>query len=150
MLLNREFQKLLQCLNREKVKYLIVGAYAVMFYAEPRFTQDIDIWVKADRTNAHKILRALKHFGLPVEDITVDDLTNPELMYQIGKEPCRIDILLGIEGVTFEESWKNRKSAGLKENRVSFIGLNELIKNKKKSKRLQDIIDLKKLRYVAR
>ncbi len=75
----------------EKVDYLVVGAYAVTFYAEPRYTKDIDVLVRPSPDNARRVWEALARFGAPLENVTLDDFTNPDLVYQIGIEPNRID-----------------------------------------------------------
>ena len=108
MPINPDYRKLFRTFFEEKVEYLIVGAYAVTYYAEPRYTKDLDILIRPTLENATKTLAALKRFEAPLTDIKAEDLTDPELVYQIGVEPNRIDILMSITGIAFEEAWQHR------------------------------------------
>jgi len=88
---------------------MVVGAYAMMYYTEPRFTKDIDIWVNNNTGNAKKVFMALKEFGAPLKDVDICDFTKKNMIYQIGVAPVRIDIMIGLPGLKFENAWKNRK-----------------------------------------
>ncbi len=83
MLINQDFNDLFRVLNEEQVKYMVVGAYAVTFHSEPRFTKDLDIWVASDNENATRVWNALTEFGAPLHDVTLKDFTDPNLVYQI-------------------------------------------------------------------
>ena len=87
---------------------MIVGGYAVGYHGHPRFTQDIDIWVRPDNANAQKVLDALSEFGFPVNKLFVEDFVNPDLVFQMGQHPFRVDILNAIEGVKFTNAYKRR------------------------------------------
>ena len=91
--MNSDFKDLLSILNANKVKYLVVGAYAFMKHAEPRYTKDLDIWVKADKKNAARVFKALGDFGAPLAELTDDDFAHEGFYYQVGIEPARIDVL---------------------------------------------------------
>lgn len=145
-----DYKELLKILNRHKAKYLIVGAYAVAYYAEPRYTKDIDIWIESSQNNARKVYSALKKFGAPLENITLNDFTNENLVYQIGVAPIRVDIIMGLKGLNFEKAWENRTKAKLEGIKVNIMGLEELIKSKKKTQRDMNGRDLDSLRYVLR
>jgi hypothetical protein len=93
------FKELLRKFNEHQVKYLVVGAYAVMKYTEPRYTKDFDIWVEPVSANAQRVFAALAEFGAPMNEVQVEDFANPELVFQIGIEPLRIDIMMGIKGL---------------------------------------------------
>ena len=88
------FKQLLQLLNELKVRYLIVGGYAVMKYSEPRYTKDLDIWIEASTENSARVFEALQKFGAPLESdgISAQTFTDAEITYQIGIAPLRIDI----------------------------------------------------------
>ena len=105
---NSDFKELLNLLNEAEVRYLVVGGYAVIEHTEPRYTKDLDIWISSDRENAERTHAALKAFGAPLTNITVADFTNPELVYHMGHPPARVDVLMGLKGLEFEASWKNR------------------------------------------
>ena len=143
--INYDFKDLFKTLNTFKVKFLIVGAYAVTYYREPRFTKDVDILVEPSRENAERVYRALVKFGAPLKGVTKKDFSNPKIIYQIGIEPNRIDIMMGIKGVRFSTAWKNRVKSTYGKEKVYILGLNDLIRTKKKSGRPIDYIDLKLL-----
>lgn len=142
-----DYRDLLKILNRHKVRYLIVGAYAVTYYSEPRYTKDLDIWIEPEERNAKKAYQALKEFGSPLKNITLKDFTNKKLIYQIGVEPVRVDILMGLQNMTFDFAWKQRCTTTFDKIKVNIIGIKELIKLKKKTKRPLDKIDIESLRY---
>jgi len=132
-------------LNEEKVEYLVVGAHAVIFYAEPRYTKDLDVWVNSTRKNAQKLLRALSRFGAPLESVTVEDFQNTELIYQIGVAPNRIDICIGIAGIDFKSAYVNKIRSTYDGVPITIIGKEDLIKSKKAAARAQDILDIENL-----
>src|SRR5437660_2963694 len=108
MPVSSHFKELLKSFNEHQVKYLIVGAYAVMKYTEPRYTKDLDIWVEPTSENAERVFRALADFGAPTGGVTVEDFTNSDLIFQIGIAPHRIDIMMGVKGLNFAEAWSRR------------------------------------------
>jgi len=142
---NPDYKDLFKIFLEEKVEYLIVGAHAVIFYAEPRYTKDLDIWIRPSDDNASRTWHALKKFGAPLADLTVKDFTNQDMVYQIGIEPNRIDIVMGIKGVEFDTAWQNKVESSYDGIPIYILGRNELINAKKASKRAQDLLDLEKL-----
>lgn len=145
-----DYKDLLKLLNKHKVKYLIAGAYAVIYYTEPRFTKDLDIWVSPRIKNACRVWKALKEFGAPLKDIQPEDFSHKNMVYQIGMAPVRVDIMMGIPGLEFTEAWKKKSVALFDGIKVNIIGIKELIKSKKKTKRQIDAGDLESLRYVLK
>ena len=141
-----DYEDLFKVLNGHKVKYLIVGAYAVIYYTEPRYTKDLDVWVFPDLNDHQKIYAALKKFGAPLQDITPEDFQNKKMIYQIGVAPVRIDIKMGVEGLDFKKAWKNRKKIVYGKTPVCVVGFKDLIQAKKKMGRPQDLLDIQKLR----
>lgn len=139
--MNSDFKELLSALNGFQVKYLVIGGYAVMKYAEPRFTKDLDIWVKADNENARAVFDALKAFGSPLEGMSVDDFAHEGYFYQMGVAPLRIDILMSVAGVSFDDAWANRVTSDVGGVTAVFISKEDLIKSKKATGRPQDLID---------
>jgi hypothetical protein len=142
----KDFEELLRLFNKHKVRYCIIGAFAVGFYARPRYTKDLDIIVEPSLKNGEKIIAALKDFGFSSLDLTPKDFSIKGRFIQLGYEPIRIDLTTAIEGLSFTAIWKNRKKGVLGKTKVNFIGLAELIRNKKKSKRKQDLADLEILK----
>lgn len=146
MRLERDYEELLRLFNKHKVKYCIVGAFAVAFYAQPRYTKDMDILVEASLENGRKLINALKDFGFESLKLSPEDFTESKQIIQLGYEPVRIDLLTSIEGTCFEEVWKHKKRGTYGKTKVFFIGLNELINNKKALNRKQDQADIELLR----
>src|SRR5215469_4280545 len=100
-----DYKDLLSILNAHRVKYLVIGAYAVAVYAQPRATKDLDILVKAEPENAKAVFAALAEFGAPLQGLTAADFAEPGPFFRIGREPVGIDILTSIPGVEFESMW---------------------------------------------
>ncbi len=147
--ISSDYRDLFKILNTHRVRYLVVGAYAVIYYTEPRYTKDIDIWVKADKRNANRVYSALKKFGAPLQEVTPEDFTNKNMVYQVGVEPVRVDVIMGLSGITFASAWKARVRSKYGGVAINIIGRKELIKIKKKSDRPQDRIDLNSLSKSA-
>lgn len=145
MEVNSDFKDLLQALNDAKARYLIVGGVALAYHAKPRFTRDLDIWVEASKTNASRVYSALANFGAPLNNLTQSELEHPELVFQIGIDPLRVDILTSITGVDFDEAWQDRSSGSYGDVPVFIIGRAQLIKNKRATGRLQDLADIEQL-----
>lgn len=146
----KDYEDLLRLFNKHKVKYCLVGAYALAFHAVPRYTKDMDIFVEASRDNAKKILEALKGFGFSSLKLKEKDFCELGKTVQLGYEPLRADILTSIDGCTFEEVWRNKKRGSYGRQKVYFVGLSELVKNKKASNRKQDQADLEALKRAKR
>ncbi len=145
-MLNQDFRDILWCLKNEGVEFIIVGAYALAAHGLPRATGDIDIWIRNDMTNARKIFRALSVFGAPLSDFTEQDFISPDIVLQLGVEPCRIDILTSIDGVEFDEAWKNKLSVMIDEMEVQVLSKEDLLKNKVAAGRDKDQGDIAWLR----
>ena len=142
---NQDFKDLFKILNEEQVEYVIIGAHAVIFYSEPRYTKDLDILVKPDLENAKKVWKALSKFGAPLKDISIADFTDSEIVYQMGIEPNRIDILVGIDGISSEEAFSNITKSSYDNEPIYILNKKALIKAKKASNRLQDQLDVEHL-----
>ena len=131
MEINRDWIEALELFIAEDVRFMIVGAHARARYARPRATGDLDIWVEPTRANAARVMKALERFGAPVSAIEAADFETDDTVFQIGVPPLRIDVLSGIEGVTFAEAWSNRETGDVSGLRVAFIGRAEFLKNKR-------------------
>jgi hypothetical protein len=140
--MNSNFEDLLRLFNANGVEYLIVGGYAVMLYTEPRYTNDLDVWIGATSENAAKVYNALGAFGAPLSGLTVDDFAHEGFFYQLGQPPLRVDILMSIGGVTFGEAWPNRVGSQVGAEQAWFIGRAELIRNKRTTGRHIDLHDV--------
>ena len=142
---NQDFKEIFRLLNAEEVEYVIVGAHAVMFYTEPRYTKDIDILVNPTVENARKAWNALAKFGAPLKNISESDFMDKDLIYQVGIEPNRIDIIMSIAGVEFDQAWRNRQTSSYDGIPINILSRDDLIRAKKASGRRQDLLDLERL-----
>ncbi|TES93386.1 MAG: hypothetical protein E3J87_02380 [Candidatus Cloacimonadota bacterium] len=142
MKVEKDYEDLLRLLSKYTVRYCIIGSYAVAFYAKPRYTKDLDILVEPNIENGEKIIKALKKFGFESLELSSEDFSRPGKIIQLGYEPVRVDIITSIDGPDFEEIWSHKQTGIYGKEKVFFIGINELIKNKKASKRKQDKVDL--------
>lgn len=149
MLTSPDFRELLSLLEKHKVRYLVVGGYAVMKYTEPRFTKDLGLWISTDEENSKAVYAALKEFGAPLKGLAPPDFTQEGYFYQMGNPPFRLDVMMSIPGVTFETAWANREKVQLEGLVIPFISKADLIKAKEASGRPQDLIDAKELRKAS-
>jgi hypothetical protein len=151
MRLDPDFSEFIACCAAREVRFLIVGGYAVAVHGHPRYTKDLDVWVWIDRGNADRLVEALNDFGFGSLGLVADDFLEPESVVQLGYPPKRIDILTSVDGVEFADCYPNRSEVELEgvERTVPFIGLDDLIANKKASGRPQDQADIQSLRPDA-
>ncbi|MBA7611130.1 hypothetical protein ES703_18349 [subsurface metagenome] len=142
MRVEKDFEEFLKLLNKHKVRYLIIGSFAVAFYARARYTKDLDIFIAPSIENGKKIIKALIEFGFKTLHLTEKDFTKRGNIIQLGYEPVRIDIMNSLEGVIFSDGWERKRIGEYGKERVFFIGLKDLIQIKKRSKRKIDKVDL--------
>jgi hypothetical protein len=146
MLTSPDYKELLNTLEKHRVRYLVVGGYAVMKYTEPRFTKDLDLWISTDEENSKAVFSALKEFGAPLKGLTPHDFTERGYFYQMGNSPFRLDIMMSIPGVEFETAWEHREEVLLEGLTLPFISRADLITAKDASGRAQDLLDAENLR----
>lgn len=143
--MNQDFLDLLRAFVEAEVRFMLVGAYALAFHGQPRTTGDLDVWIDATPDNGIAAYGALAAFGAPMHELDLDDLTRPGVVFQMGVEPFRVDILTQISGVTFEEAWPDRVVQDVSGLPVPFIGREAFIRNKRASGRPQDLLDVRTL-----
>lgn len=136
-----DFKELLELLNSHKVEYIIVGAYALALHGNPRFTGDLDIYVKPDTQNAFQILAALQEFGFGSLELKQQDFTELNQVIQLGMPPVRIDLLTSLTGLTWDDAVKGELRGELGGVPVLFLGKNEYIRNKRALGRSKDLAD---------
>lgn len=143
------FKELLRKFNEHNVKFLIVGAYAVMKYTEPRYTKDLDIWVEPLPTNAERVFTALSDFGAPMDGVTLNDFTNQDLIFKIGIEPHRIDVMMAVKGLEFTEAWDRRVETEFDGEPMVLLSKEDLLVAKEAMGRPQDLLDAEALRRAS-
>jgi len=140
--LSPDFKDLLSAFNAHGVEYLVVGAHALAAHGRIRATVDLDVWVRPKAENARRVMQALAAFGAPLQELTQSDLTQPGVVFQIGVPPVRIDVLTAIDGVEFEDAWRERYSTTFAGEPAAVLSVAHLMKNKRAVGRAQDLADL--------
>lgn len=146
--LNPDFRDFLHAFVDAGVEFLVIGAYALSFHGAPRASGDIDIFIRPSAENAARVWRALLAFGAPVTatGVTQTDFEKPDLVYQIGLPPRRVDVLTSISGVSFDDAWSSRTPAMLTGRIVHFIGKEMFVRNKLAAGRPKDLADAARLK----
>jgi hypothetical protein len=151
--MNQDYKDLLSAFHAHGVRYLIVGGYAVIFHSQPRFTKDIDFFIKADPANAQATYAALAEFGASLQDIRPEDFAERGSFFRFGRDPHGFAILPDIPGVDFDAAWERRveglmdPTTGLK---AFFISKDDLIAAKLASGRTRDLADVEDIRAASR
>lgn len=140
-----DFDEFFASLTAHEVEFLVVGAYALAFHGAPRFTGDIDVFVRPTTVNAERLLAAVSAFGFPAGDLRAEDITNPERVLQMGVEPVQIHVMSAISGVDWDDAWKGREVGRCGSRDLPFIGRREFIANKRAAGRLKDLADIEAL-----
>lgn len=138
---NEDFSDFVLALNRNRVEFVIVGAFSLAFLGYPRATGDIDFWIRPTPSNADAVLRALKDFGFESLAITRDDILSGKII-QMGYPPVRIDILTVLDGVTAEEIWAHRQEGPFGGHAAFYLDKETFLKNKRAAARSKDIVDI--------
>jgi len=144
-MLSKEFKEFAKLLNDQKVEYLLVGGYAVVFYGYVRYTGDIDFWINPTKENAIRLIEVLDQFGFGSLNLTIEDFTKDDQIIQLGYPPNRIDIITSVTGLIFSDCYPKRKSFSIENIEIQTISLEDLKKNKKASGRYKDLDDLENL-----
>jgi predicted nucleotidyltransferase len=145
MELNQDFREFFEFLNKNEVRYLIVGGYAVAFHGHPRYTKDIDVWIDATPENAARLIQAVRDFGFASIGLRIEDFLAPGYTIQLGVVPNRIDLLTSARDLDFELCFASRVEAVVGGVTVHMIGLDHLKQNKRAAGRSQDLADLEHL-----
>ncbi len=144
-MLNEDYKEMLRGLCDEKVRFLLVGAYALAAHGYPRATIDMDIWVMPSAENAAAVMRALTRFGAPLHNLSQQDLQKGETVFQIGVAPRRIDIITSASGLQFEDAFKQSITVDIEGLQIHVPSVDDLIRNKKASGRTKDLADVEAL-----
>jgi len=150
MTLDKDFEDFVFLLNKYDVNYMIIGGYALAFHGRPRHTGDLDIWIDVSEENAHKMFNVINEFGLASLGLKIEDFLEKGIITQIGYPPLRIDILNEIDGVEFNEAYQNKLIIDIDGLPISYISLDDLIKNKQVSGRQRDLSDVSELNKLKK
>ena len=143
--MNSDFKELLQIFNAHEVEYMIIGGYAAIHYSQPRYTKDLDLWVRPTMENARRIAHAFVEFGLPMHNFTIDDLAHEGFQFFVGVSPVAFDFLTTIMGLEFDKAWENREESEEYGIPVLYLGKADLITAKKAVGREQDLHDIEEI-----
>jgi predicted nucleotidyltransferase len=147
-MLNRHFREFLKLLIDNGIRFLVVGGYAVGIHGFPRYTGDMDVFVASDADNAAGLKRVFELFGFGDLGLREVDFRQADSVIEIGREPVKIQVLTGIDGVNFADAYTNRIDVDLDGLRVPFLSLDDLLKNKRASARNKDLIDVDELERI--
>jgi hypothetical protein len=145
MMLSKDFREFIELLNENKVRYLVVGGYAVAIHGHPRYTKDLDIWIELSSENAENILQALKKFGFGELGLKPADFLERDQIIQLGYPPNRIDILTTLKNLKFDDCDKARVEVEIQGLKIRFIDIENLKQNKRATGRPQDLADAENL-----
>lgn len=147
--LNQDWTEFLSALIAHRVRFVLVGGHAVAGHAEPRFTEDLDVFVEPSLTNGKRLRAALIAFGFGEAAPPPGVLATPDKVFMLGRKPTRIDILTGIDGVSFAEAWDGRVEAEFVSSPLYVIGRDQLLANKRAAGRAKDLLDVAALERLA-
>jgi hypothetical protein len=144
--MDKDFKEFIELLRSNAVDFLIVGAHALAAHGRPRYTGDIDIWVRPERDNLARLIAALEAFGFASLGVSVEDFLVPEAMVQLCYPPARIDLLTAIDGVSFDECFAAHVETTVAGTTLPIISIEHLIRNKLATGRSKDLADVESLR----
>ena len=145
MNLSKDCKEFIALLRSEGVDFLVVGAAALAAHGRPRYTGDIDLWIRCDTETSQRMERVLEHFGFGSTGLRAADFAEPNKVIQLGVAPNRVDILTGLTGLEFDAAWNSRIDLPLDDETLPFLDKESLRNNKKATGRPQDIADLEAL-----
>jgi hypothetical protein len=143
--MNSDFKDLLCLLHEEKVEYLVAGGYAVIYHSQPRYTKDLDIWIKPSAENANRLMRVFAKFGIPLIGLHEEDFASVGTQFSLGAEPNQIDLLTVIPGLAFDQAWETHVTTEAEGFPIYYLGKEALIVAKKTAGRLQDLADIEEM-----
>jgi hypothetical protein len=146
--LKKDFSEFLRLLNANGVRYIIVGGYAVIYHGGVRTTGNLDIWVSPHGDNPERLAKCLQEFGFDLPEVNPGLFLGKEKIIRMGVTPVRIEIIMEIDGVEFEECYPRRVFADLEDFTAPFISLPDLIANKRASGRHKDLADVEQLQQL--
>lgn len=140
-----DFKDILRLFEKHEVEYLIVGGYAVIRYTQPRYTKDMDLWIRPSPENAEKVAAAFRDFGIPLIEVSEADLAQEGLQLMVGMPPNAIDFLTSIEGISFDAAWAKRRIFEASFGHLYYLSPSDLVASKRAAARLQDLADVEEI-----
>jgi hypothetical protein len=146
---NQDFKEFFELLHVQKVEFLIIGGVAYNYYAPPRATKDIDVWVAPSTDNCARLIAALHAFGFPTASLDAAAMASQDSVYILGKAPNRIDLLTHPGGVEWPDAWARRTSSDYDGVPISLLSMTDLVAMKRHAGRPQDLVDVAKLERLG-
>lgn len=137
-----DFDEFIGSLIAHGVEFVIVGAYALAFHGAPRFTGDLDVFVRPTADNGARVLSAIRAFGFPVSELRPEDIVESRRMLQMGVEPVQIHVMSALSGITWDEAWHNRQMGPCGRHQVPYLGRETFLRNKRAAGRAKDLADI--------
>lgn len=137
-----DFDEFIASLTAHRVEFLIVGAYALALHGAPRFTGDLDVFVRPTIENATRLIAAVRDFGFPVNDLEPNDIVDPGRILQMGVEPVQIHVMSAITGVSWDDAWSDRVIGPCGRQEAAFLGRETFLRNKRAAARPKDLADI--------
>jgi len=142
--IHQDFSDFITSLQQNNVEFVMIGAFNLAFLGYPRYTGDMDIWIKPTKSNAEALLQAIKDFGLRSIQLTIQDVLSGNIL-QLGYSPVRIDLITTLDGLTSDEIWSSRQEGAFGKHTIFYLGKSAFIKNKRAIGRHKDLADLEAL-----
>lgn len=144
MKIHSDFLDFIAALTSNHVEFVMVGAFDLAFLGHPRYTGDMDIWIKPNESNSQAVLKAIRDFGFKELSLTNEDILSGKVI-QLGFPPVRIDLLTDLDGLTAEEIWDTRQEGKFGNYDIFYLSKASFIKNKRAIGRHKDLADLESL-----
>jgi len=146
----KDFEDLCVSLNARNVEYLVVGGYALAFHGAPRYTADLDLFIRPAADNVRRVLAALHDFGFRDPQVHPEDLLRTQQILELGRPPVQVHIMAAITGVSWERAWASREPGAYGSAPVHFLGREAFLANKQAAGRPKDLADIAAVRRPRR
>lgn len=137
-----DFDEFIGSLIAHGVEFLVVGAYALAYHGAPRFTGDLDIWIRPAIDNARRLLAAVEAFGFSVQNLSAEAMADRRRMLEMGVPPVQLHVMSAISGVEWDDAWADRVAGPLGSHSVDFLGRETFLRNKRAAGRPKDLADI--------
>ena len=144
---NSDFQDFIAALNKNEVRYILIGGYSVILHGYSRTTGDMDLWVERTEGNYLKLSNAFEEFGMPVFHMTEENFLHHPVwdVFTFGIPPVAIDLMIKLEGIDFPSAYNRSVIFKDEDLEIRTIHKNDLIAAKQKAGRSKDLDDLENL-----